>query len=241
MPFNRYHVLTRAGQFASLLIVVASLYGSIQAQQTNSDEAHSELWPELDFYVPLSQKFRLVIITSVTREEETREKQELQVAGRVDYLHSSRFVFGGGYSYRRNPGDDPSNEHRILAEQTIKQWLPLQILLSDRNREEIRIIDGDASFRYRNRVTLEREFRVHERSITPYSSIEVFHDSRFGVWNRNRLIVGVQIQLKRAMPLLELVHPRRHVVLEPYLARQNDTRSTPSHVHAFGLTLNIYF
>ena len=227
--------------FIWLLIVAASLCGTVEAQQTNSDDVHSQLWPELDLHIPLKPKFRLVIVTSVKKEEETRQKQEIQIAGRVDYLHSKRFVIGGGYSYRRSPGDDPSNEHRVFAEQTIKQRIPLKILLSDRSREEIRIIDGDGSFRYRNRVTLEREFRVHERSITPYSSIEVFHDSRFGVWNRNRLIVGVQIQLKRAMPLLDLVHPRHHLVLEPYFARQNDTRSAPNHVHAFGLTLNIYF
>jgi hypothetical protein len=43
------------------------------------------------------------------------------------------------------------------------------------------------SARYRNRVTLEREFKVLNRAITPYRSAEVFYDNRFNTWNRNRL------------------------------------------------------
>lgn len=224
---------------AYLLVLMGWLQVQSEAQQTESS-AHSELWPEVDIFAPINEKWRLVFSTSVTRAEETREKQEFQVGARVDYSVNKALVLGAGYSYRHSPGDNPSSEHRVLANQTLRQSLPLRILLSDRNREEIRVIDGNSSFRYRNQLTLEREFRLGERSITPYASVEVFHDSRFGVWNRNRLTAGVQIPLKRGAPLFTLIYPRRRLVLEPYYTRQNDSRSQPNHIHALGLTLNIY-
>lgn len=93
--------------------------------------------------------------------------------------------------------DDPFKEHRIITEQTFRQHLPFEILLSDRNRADFRFINGDFSFRYRNRVKLEREFRLFGRSLTPYGAVEVFYDTRFNVWNRNRVTAGSQIQLKR--------------------------------------------
>jgi len=42
-------------------------------------------------------------------------------------------------------------------------------------------MNGNFSFRYRNRIRLEREFRVCGRSLTPYGSVEVYHDSRSDV------------------------------------------------------------
>jgi len=114
-------------------------------------------------------------------------------------------------------------------------------LLSDRNREEFRVVNGDFSFRYRNRVTLEREFLLPGRSLTPYGSVEVYHDSRFIAWNRNRLTAGVQVQLKKALPLLRLVTPRKQVILDVYYTEQNDSRSQPHHLHAIGIALGLHF
>lgn len=117
----------------------------------------------------------------------------------------------------------------------------MAILLSDRNREDFRFVNGKFSFRYRNRVTLEREFRLFKRSVTPYGSVEVFYDSRFEVWNRNRLTAGMQIQVKRGFPWLRELQPRKQVILELYYTRQNDSRSQPNHVHAIGATLVLHF
>ena len=146
-----------------------------------------------------------------------------------------------GYRYSFAPGDDPFKEHRILAEQTFRQELPLAILLSDRNREEFRFMNGGFSLRYRNRVRFEREFRVRGRSFTPYGAVEVFYDTRFDVWNRNRLTAGAQIQLKRGFPLIRELHPRRQVLLDLYYTKQNDSRSQPQHIHAIGAQISLHF
>jgi hypothetical protein len=212
-----------------------------RAQQDESDTP-KQLWPEVDVYVPLNEKVRLFFLFTVTKAQETRNNTEGQFGAHVDYVVNKRLVLRAGYRYGFSlTEEDPFTEHRPIAEQTFRQKLPLQILLSDRNREDFRFVNGDFSFRYRNRVMLEREFLLPKRSITPYGSIEVYHDSRFKVWNRNRLTAGIQIQLKKALPLLRKVTPRNQIILDVYYTKQNDSRSQPNHLHAIGTALQIHF
>jgi len=155
---------------------------------------------------------------------------------------NKRLILRAGYRYGFSLTEVvPFREHRPILAQTFRHQLPLAILLSDRNREEFRVVNGDFSFRYRNRVTLEREFLLPGRSLTPYGSVEVYHDSRFIAWNRNRLTAGVQVQLKKALPLLRLVTPRKQVILDVYYTEQNDSRSQPHHLHAIGIALGLHF
>ena len=137
--------------------------------------------------------------------------------------------------------DSPYKEHRILTEQTLRKLLPGDLLLSDRNREDFRFISGDFSFRYRNRVTIEREVHLFKgRNITPYASAEMFYDTRSSAWNRNGLAVGFQQSLRRG-PLRRMLLPERQVILDLYCMRQNDSRSEIQHVNAIGAALSFYF
>lgn len=225
----------------ALCVLPVVLLMTVCAQSQESDTS-KELWPEIDAYVPLKEKVRLFFRFSVTKSEETRKNTEGQVGAHIDYTVNKRLVLRAGYRYGFSLAEmDPFIEHRPLLEQTYREQLPLRILLSDRNRQEFRIVNGNFSFRYRNRLMLEREFLLPGRSITPYGSVEVYHDSRFSVWNRNRLTAGVQIQLKKALPLLRLVTPRKQVILDVYYTKQNDSRSQPHHLHAIGAALAIHF
>jgi hypothetical protein len=211
---------------------------TLRSQEPNNGK---EFWPEIDVYVPLNEKVRLFFLFTTTKSEETKSNLEGQLGAHVDYTVNSRLVLRAGYRYGFSIKEvQPFKEHRPLLEETLRQRMPLKILLSDRNREEFRFVNGQFSFRYRNRITLEREF-VTRRPITPYGSIEVYHDSRFKVWNRNRLTVGFQIQLKKALPLLSLIDPRKQVILDINYTKQNDSRSQPNHIQAIGAALAIHF
>ena len=223
------------------IVLLAVISCSVARAQQQEPDTRTELWSEADVYVPLNEKVRLFFLFSVNRAEETRDDRELTLGAHVDYTVNKRLTLRGGYRYVFSPGDDPFAEHRLLTEQTFRQDLPLAILLSDRNREDFRFVNGSFSFRYRNRVMLEREFRVRKRSITPYGSVEVFYDTRFDVWNRNRLTAGTQIQLKRGFPLLRELTPRKQVILDLYYTKQNDSRSQPHHVHALGASVALHF
>ena len=220
------------------LTVIFSSTGSAQEEPA----ATKQIWPEVDVYVSLNEKFRLFFLATTTKAEETKDNLEAQVGAHIDYQLHRKVTLRTGYRYGFSlGGSDPFKEHRIVFEQTVRQPLPLDLILTDRNREDLRWVNKEFSARYRNRITLEREFKVLNRSIIPYGSAEVFYDSRFNTWNRNRLAVGAQFPLKRGTPLVSLIHPQKQVVLDVYVSRQNDSRSEPSRVRALGVALSIYF
>lgn len=205
-------------------------------------QTEREFWPELDVYVPVTPKVRLMFFGTITKVQETRSNTEGQVGANIDFIAHKKMTLRAGYRYGfALAGGDPYKEHRIVLEQTFRQNLPLKVLLSDRNREELRFVNGNFSVRYRNRVTLEREFELRRVHVTPYVSGEAYYDTRFDTWNRNRLTAGIQVPLKRGFPVLNLVRPTNVMVLDFYLMRQNDSRSSPARVRGFGLTFNLHF
>jgi len=160
-----------------VLAVILALAVCARAQE----QTPKELWPEVGVYVPLDKEWRLYFLFNVTKSEETRENTEGQVGAHIDYTVNKRLVLRAGYRYRFSLDEtDPFKEHRPILEQTYREQLPLRIRLSDRNR-----------------LMLEREFLLPGRSLTPYASVEVYHDSRFNVWNRNRLTARNRITCTR--------------------------------------------
>ncbi len=230
---------SKAGRIVCLAALLACFSIGARAQEV---ETRSEFWPEIDVFVTVKPKIRLFFLGTITKAQETRENSEGQVGAHVDFLLNKHLTLRTGYRYGFSlSGSDPFKEHRIVLEQTLRQPIPLGILLSDRNREDLRFVNGQFSARYRNRVTLEREFALGKRKLTPYASGEIYYDSRFDTWNRNRLAIGLQVPLKRGFPLLSLLEPRRQLVLDIYYMRQNDSRSQPHHVNGVGLAVSLYF
>jgi hypothetical protein len=214
---------------------------SVLAQDS---ETKKELWPEIDVYVPLNEKFRLFFLATVTKARETRDSFEGQLGAHVDYFWRDHLSFRVGYRYGSSLGDsdDPFREHRIITEQSFRKKTKWSIQLTDRNRQDWRWVNGDFSFRYRNRITAEKEFRLWGRPVTPYGSAEAFYDSRFSTFNRYRFATGVQYTLRKHRsnePLLLLLRKQR--VLDIYYLRQEDTRSQPKHVNAIGISFAIHF
>jgi len=154
-----------------VVALTAAFSSGAHAQQDSEDA--KQFWPEVDLYFPLNEKSRLFFLATTTKAQETRENTEGQVGAHLDYQLYRRVSLRTGYRYGFSlGGSDPFKEHRIIFEQTLHQPLLLQVLLSDRNREDLRWVNGEFSARYRNRVTLEREFKLLNRAFTPYGSAE---------------------------------------------------------------------
>ena len=232
------------------LLVLLSDTRTIRAQEPTTRD---EFWPSIEVYINVKPKLRLYLLGTVSKAVEDGElfnaqSYEAQIGAHVDYIPNEHLILRAGYRYGRAIGnnDNGFREHRLLSEQIPRTLLPGNLLLSDRNREDFRFINGDFSFRYRNRVTIEREFQwfnvplLRGRTITPYVSGEISYDTRFGVWNRNRYAVGVVQSLRRG-PILRQLLPKRGIFLDLYLMRQNDSRSSPSHVNALGAGLVFHF
>lgn len=221
---------------------------SSQAIRAQEPTTQKEFWPEIDVFIHLKPNVRLYLLGTVSKSVEDGEVRnaqafEAQIGAHIDYIPNEHVILRTGYRFGRAVGSnsDPFREHRFLTEQTLRTMLPGELLLSDRNREDFRFVNGDFSFRYRNRVTVEREFHLFgKRTVTPYVSGEIFYDTRTGVWNRNRYAVGVQTALRRG-PLMKMLLPKRQIILDLYLMRQNDSRSDTPHVNALGAALSFYF
>jgi hypothetical protein len=227
------------------LLVFLSDTRTIRAQEPTSRD---EFWPSIEVYINVKPKVRLYLLGTVSKAVEDGELRnaqgfEAQIGAHIDYIPNPHLIFRTGYRYGTSLGDsdDPFKEHRLITEQTLRKMLPGELLLSDRNREDFRFVDGDFSFRYRNRVTIEREIHLFkERTITPYASAEIFYDTRHNAWNRHRFAVGFQQSLRRG-PLRKMLLPKSQVILDLYFMRQNDSRSDIQHVNGIGAALAFYF
>ena len=219
--------------------LVACLYGQCAAQEETG--AQKEFWPEVTAYVRLNPKWRLVLAADINGTRESRQGLEGHFGAHADYRVHKTFSLRAGYRYGTSLEEGGGyQEHRTVFDQTARLPLPAKFLLSDRNREELRFLSGGFSARYRNRLMVEREFALRAYKFTPYASGEVFYDTRFHVFNRNRLTAGVQLPLgKGRVPFREhhLLPPRKSLSLDLYFTRQNDSRSKPNHVNAVGATL----
>ncbi|MBP2647893.1 MAG: hypothetical protein H6Q77_1517 [Gemmatimonadetes bacterium] len=147
----------------------------------------------------------------------------------IDSDKESRLVVGAGYEYlwTEQEGAATTAEDRVVLTATPRYRPHTRWLLEDRNRVEWRWVDGDYSTRYRNRLTIERDVRVHDFRFSPYVSAEAFYDFSRGSWDEQQYAVGV------AWPY------RRIFMVQTYYLFQHCT-CTPDDVNVFGVTLNLY-
>jgi hypothetical protein len=223
-------------RFTQLILLGLTLVGQhVEAQSTQT-----EWWPEIDAFVRLNSESRLKFVTARATDGTTYDSADIGAALEItlkpilrrkeDSLDEAKrkyLTFSVGYRYYDNL--DKPNENRVELDLTPRYFLPGSLLLSDRNRADLRVIGGNFSWRYRNRLTLERSFRLACVHLTPYARGEVYYDSRYGTWNKNSYAFGVIFPV------------RKRAELEPYYERSNDSRSSIRHVNAIGLTANLYF
>jgi hypothetical protein len=120
-------------------------------------------------------------------------------------------------------------EHRGVLEMTGRVPLPSDTWLVHRVRVDLRDIEGESSQRYRYRLGIEREFSAGGVLMVPYAQAEFYYDTRFDAWTRQLYQVGAEIELTKRWRI------------EPYIALQKDTKSTPDLTDLLGLILKYYY
>jgi hypothetical protein len=220
------------------LVAFAALPGLVRAEDHND-----EVVPELDVFIKLSKQVRLFLLGDITQglspnytdgevgvHLDFTIKPILRRALREGNWERDRYLWvRAGYVVSHEFEDDGSTTQTILFETTGRFELPGAFWLVNRGRVDFRDIDGGSSQRYRLRVGIEREFNVRGVVMVPYVQAEIFYDTRFDTWNRQLYQAGVEIELSKRWRI------------EPYVARQNDSRSSSGNVNRFGLVLKTYF
>jgi hypothetical protein len=222
---------------ASLLLL--PLYG----QESDST---SEFWPEIDAFYKLNSTARIFGMYTATRPENLRTYADGQTGIHldlygikplrkhrvVDFADESRGKFllirtGYLYSHPKNQSGS-SSEHMAIAEATGRAHLRGEVLLSIRNRLDLRWVEGAPRHRYRIRTKLERSFKIGRFDLTPYAHAEVFYDLRNREWTRFRYSAGGEWAITKWF------------VFEAYYLRQNTWASVPQFVNAAGLVAQFY-
>lgn len=203
-------------------------------------QTQTQFLPEIDTYVNLTDRYRLMLMASRTKDEDTVNSGEFgpnldinfrpllrKVLRSNDSSKSNFATLRVGYQYIRNL--DKPNESRIQIGVTTRFHLPWSMDLAERNRFDFRFINGQFSWYYRNRLTVERSFKVKSYSFSPYARGEIYYESKSARLSKNTYSFGAYFPI------------RKRIELEGYYERENTTGGSPPHVNGIGATLSVYF
>jgi hypothetical protein len=211
----------------------------------HAQTSSTEFLPEIDAHLKVHSNMRFVFQAKDTREG--GGSTEAEVGPSIDFYlkplvkltensafdpddaKSRPLVLSIGYRYVPSPGKAPVDRMEPVA----IFHLPTRgrILISDRNRADLDWpTSGNFTWRYRNRLTLERRVTVHSYHPAPYASAEVFYESQYKKWSTTALYAGCLFPIGK------------HVQFDPYYEHQNNTGKPPNQqLNQFGLALNLYF
>jgi hypothetical protein len=225
----------------SLMVAPLLLLLCLSARAQTSTE---EFLPEVDAYLRLNSVVRFAFQAKETREGGDPTQAELGpsvefhlkklvklrdvTAFDLDDSKSRPLVLSVGYRYVPSP--DKPTVNRLEPVATVHFPMPGRILISDRSRADLDWSNGNFTWRYRNRLTLERRVTIRSYHPGPYVSGEVFYESQYGKWSSTNLYAGC------------LLPVGKHIQFDPYYEHENNTGKTPNQqVNAVGLILNLYF
>lgn len=217
---------------------------SLLCPSARAQTSVAEFLPEIDAHFTLNSNVRFVFQAKDTREGGDPTQAEVGPSVEfylkplvrlkdvtlfdLDDAKSRPLVFAVGYRYVPSPGKATVN--RLEPVLTFHIPMTARILISDRNRGDLDWSNGKFTWRYRNRLTIERRVTIGSYHPAPYASAEVFYQSKYSKWSSTNLYVGCLLPLGK------------HVELDPYYEHENNTGPHPNQqVNAVGLVLNLYF
>jgi hypothetical protein len=146
----------------------------------------------------------------------------------LDDAKSRFLVLETGYRYITAPGASPEN--RLVESATSNFPLNVGFLIRDRNRFDLDWKNGMFTWRYRNRLTVERTFAIRSYHFIPYVAAEPFYESQYKKWSTTSLYAG------------SLFPVGKHVEFNTYYEHDNNTGKHPNQqVNSAGLALYLYF
>jgi len=227
-----------------ILLVVSFLNTHFLPAQ-DSTSTQKQIWPELDVYYRINEKFRLYSLISGTRANSEytdgtagiyldyfalpwlkgRNKTELSDSGR-GYI----WWFRAGYSYSDAPPGDKKKVVNTFETETNNSFrLPEDIILQTRNRLDWRWVNGEFQPIYRPRAKFIRNLKTEYLTFNAYLWGEYFFYLNDNTQNRFRLCFGTQIKVLR------------YLSFETYYLHQFQNKQYVEPLNAIGLQFNVYF
>ena len=146
----------------------------------------------------------------------------------LDHAKSRFLVLEAGYRYITAP--DAPSENRMQVAVTSNFPLRAGFSFSDRNRADLDWTSGIFTWRYRNKLTLDRTLAIRSYHFIPYVAVELFYESQYSKLSTTSLYAG------------SLFPVGKHVQFNTYFEHDNNTGKHPNRqVNSVGLVLNLYF
>ena len=181
--------------------LLAMLAGLIKtAPDAVAADIEADAWPEFDIWIAVdkARKNRIYILNSYTNEP-TYQYDETALGISWDQRFHANWSWRVGARYIWKQVDPPDqNETRVVLDLKWFKDLGGGWLLTDRNRLDLRRFEGDdsSSFRYRNRIQIEKSFQAFHKTMTGFASYEIYYDSRYDkLGQRHRFIGGVSVPI----------------------------------------------
>jgi hypothetical protein len=228
-------IYVRAAVIGLLLLILQSPV----AAQTRTLQG----WPEIDAYWKINSHVRISFFAGDTKENGRGTNAEvgpnidlflkpLFKLERITIFHldqSKARPLSLRMGYRYMPATNGPTEHRGIVEATARFPIAWKVLLSDRNRADLRYIGSRFSWRYRNRLTAERTVALGSYHFIPYVRGEVYYGDIPRDWTRTTESLG------SCFPI------HKHIEIEGYFQHQNDTSGVRNRqVDGLGLVLSLY-
>lgn len=189
----------------------------------------TEIWPELDVYWTTSNRLRSVLEMSLSTERE-RTSREATVGIYEDWLGLPRGYLRAGVRYTFSTTDEPYREWRAVGDAVLRVFARGRVRLVNRTRADLRQVNGDGSYRLRDRLHLQRLAADSAgRAWAPYGTTEVYYDSRVAGFSRLAGRVGTEARLSR------------RARIDVYVAHQHDLRPEHARITAFGVTTRLTY
>jgi hypothetical protein len=204
----------------------------------------SQFLPEVDAHLTLNSTFRVFLQAKDDREGGDPHQfaigPSLQIYVKpliklkkvttfdLDDSKSRFLVVETGYRYITAP--NAPWETRLIEAATSNFPLQAGFFLSDRNRVDLDWKNDIFSWRYRNKLSLERTFVIRSYHFIPYVAAEPFYESQYSKWSTTSLYAG------------SLFPIGKRVQFNAYFEHDNNTGKHPNQqVSSAGLAMNLYF
>jgi Protein of unknown function (DUF2490) len=220
---------------AAAFFAFASLFARAQTPQ---------LLPEIDTYFKINPEMRAYFQAQGDRDEGVPLQATLGPSLQfyfkpllrlkkvttfdLDDAKKRPLVVEAGYRVITAPNEPIENRFMPIA--TVALPTKGSLLVSDRNRADLDWKAGVFSWRYRNRVAVQRTFAIHSYHVTPYLNAEVYYTSQYSKWSTTQLEAGGIFPIGS------------HVQMDVYYEHQNNTGKKPNEqVNDIGLAAHVFF
>jgi len=210
----------------ALALFVLFILGGVVCAQTTPSHHDTQNWNDVFLTVPLSKQVDFVMQGTLRNGRNLHRPVDERLGIGFSFKLGKYLTVVPNYLYI---GMQPFEGRRVFEDRlsvlAIVRVPVGRFVFSDRNLFERRFRrPGIDSTRYRNRLQVEHPVGPPKQKLSLFVSDEVFYDWSFNAWVRNRAAVG----------LSKVVN--KHLTLDLYYLRQNDSHSVPGDLHVIGST-----